>query len=273
MVKKPSEIIERINTKKKDVELMPSGFKKMDIFLDGGFMRKELVVIGGSTGIGKSNLASQIQFNIARKGFKTAYFSLEISNEMIVARLIGSLSNIKPSRITSGFLDAYEYEEKLRAQGKIIAHEACLDFSDDIYEFEALKKDIAIGKYDFVVVDFIQNIEIERINEEYARLTKVTRELQKLAKELDCCIMALSQLSNLVAREKSDKSVSIEYRGSGAIAHACDLGFFIERGEQIDTLTSLKLFLKKNRRGPSGFTFYLLFKSPGGLIVEDKLYD
>lgn len=233
-------------------------------------MRKELIILGGQTGIGKSYLAGQMQYNIAKAGFKTAYFSLEISNEMVVARLIGGLANIKPSRIMTGFLTVDEYDDKLRSQGQVIAHEDCLDFSDDTYEFETLKKTITEGKYDFVVVDFIQNMEVSKVPEEYARLSKVTRELQKLAKDLDCCILALSQLSNMVAREKAEKSASTEYRGSGAIAHAADLGFFIQRGDQYGSITGLDLLLKKNRRGVSGVTFKLLFKNPGGMIVEDQ---
>jgi len=267
---KLSEVISLIEVNKKEIEVMPTSFSRLDEFLDGGFMRKELIMLGGSTGIGKSFLAGTWQFNIAKQGFKTSYYSLEISNEMIVSRLIGSLSNIKPSRITVGWLDKFEYEEKIRSQAKLTAHEDCLNFFDNIYELALLKESITSSKSDFVIIDFIQNIEILRIPDEYTRLTQATRELQKLAKDLDICILALSQLSNFVAREKAEKSSITEYRGSGAIAHAADLGFFIERGEQTQTTGELKLFLKKNRRGSSGITFNLVFKSPGGLIIEDN---
>src|SRR6266571_9521504 len=98
-MKKLIEIIENIEKNKHEVEFLPTGFKELDDFLDGGFIRKELVVIGGHTGIGKSSFGGQILYNIARNGFNTAYFSLEMSNEMIVCRLIGALSKISPIRI------------------------------------------------------------------------------------------------------------------------------------------------------------------------------
>jgi replicative DNA helicase len=268
MVKKASEIITKLNESSSEVEVLPTGFAKLDAFLDGGLRRKELILLGGQTGIGKSYLAGQIQYNIAVKGFLTAYFSLEISNEMVVSRLIGGIANIKPSRILSGFLNKEEIDEQIKAQSKVIAHDGCMVFSDEIYEFEALKKEIIAGKYAFVVIDFIQNVEVPKIHEEYSRLTKVGRELQKLAKTEDNCILALSQLSNQVAREKAEKSISIEYRGSGALAHACDIGFFIERAQPTPTNNPLTLHLKKNRRGSSGLSFDLEFQYPGGRITE-----
>lgn len=268
MVKKPSEIIKAINEQSKDVELLPTGFPRIDAFLDGGLMRKELVVIGAGTGIGKSYVSGQIQLNLARAGFKTACYSLEISNEMVVARMIGGIANVKPAKITTGNISVSEREEIVKAQATIAAHEKYLNFEDNVYEFEELKKAITDAKYDFIIVDFLQNIEVERILDENSQLKKVSRDLQKLAKSQDACILALSQLSNKMASEKAEKVTSAEFRGSGSIAHACDLGFILERGTPTPRSNPLLLHLKKNRRGASGVTFDLEFQYPGGKIYE-----
>jgi replicative DNA helicase len=141
---------------------------------------------------------------------------------------------------------------------------------DDVYELEKILPEVEINKFDFVVVDFIQNVITQGDKDEYSRLSRVALELQKAAKKYNCMILALSQLSNMVAREGSKGKV-LEYKGSGSIATVADLGFFIDRENtewvpNQDTL--LKLELRKNRRGGTGMVFDLYFKVPGGKIYE-----
>lgn len=260
-----AEAIANIEQNKSEIEFLKTGFLSIDKFLDGGFMRKELVVIGGHTGIGKSYIAGQIFYDIAKAGFKCAYFSLEVSAEMIASRLMGALSNIKPSRIYGGLLDVTEIDRKSEAKAKLTIHDAFMTFYDNVYELEEIKRQIKREKYEFVIIDFIQNVVLGGMDE-YTRLSTVSLELQKLAKQENCCILVLSQLSNRVAK---DGSKVIEYKGSGSIAMVCDLGFFIERSEQqMSGMNEVRLNLKKNRRGISGVTFPLNFMHPGGLLEE-----
>jgi len=115
------------------------------------------------------------------------------------------------------------------------------------------------------VIDFIQNIIVKGMDE-YERLSYISLMLQKLAKEKKCCILVLSQLSNSIARNINQSQ--LEYKGSGAIATVCDLGFFLVR--EIDhsiSLDKLTLALRKNRRGVSGQKWELSFEGEGGLIV------
>lgn len=255
------QIFKYIESIKDRIEFMPSGFGKLDAFLDGGFMRKELVVIGGFTGFGKSYLAGQIFYNVALNGFKSAYFSLEISNEMVASRLAGALANIKPTRILVGYTSLDEHDELVKRKAELSLLEGVMSFYDDIYMLDEIKKEIKDNGYEFVVVDFIQNVMVLGMDE-YTRLSFVALELQKLAKELDCTILVLSQLSNQVGREKNKSQV--EYKGSGSIATVCDLGFFIEKSD--GESQELQLLLKKNRRGISNVAFPMNFKSPGGMI-------
>lgn len=269
-MKKASEIIKLIEEAQKEIEIMPTMFKKLDDFLDGGFFRKELIMVGAPSGLGKSYVAGQFQYNIAKQGFKTAYYSLEISNETVMGRLIGAQANLKPARITTGKLEGWERDAQHDAQGKLIAYEDFMLFEDDMYELEELQKSLAENKPDFVVIDFIQNIELPKVSDENLRLARIARELQKTAKQQNCCILVLSQLSNANAKEKVDKITNAEYRGSGAIAHVADLCFFLERGEQTQGSGEVLLYLKKNRRGQRDAQFNFLFRYPGGLIIEDK---
>lgn len=268
-VKSVKEIIDNIEKGKDSVEVMPTGFKRLDDWLDGGFLRKELVIVGGNTGIGKSYLAGQFMYNIAKKGFRCAYFSLEISNEMVVSRMMGALSNLKPTRIIMGLLRPEEFEAKIEAKADLEVLGDGIYFYDDTYILEDILAEIKKNKYDLTVVDFLQNV-MTKGEDEYARLSKIALELQKAAKEVDGVVLALSQLSNAVARDGTKGKV-LEYKGSGSIATACDLGFFIVRGSDEWNPFSdnpLKLCLRKNRRGGSGMDFDLMFKTPGGKIYE-----
>ncbi len=88
------EVLKSISNTK--LEFIPTGFAKLDRELDGGFLRRELVVVGGPSGSGKSFLASQLAMNVADKGFKCLYLSLEISSQTIVSRMLGSRSSPSP---------------------------------------------------------------------------------------------------------------------------------------------------------------------------------
>lgn len=260
------EIIEKINKGSKDLEFIKTGFASIDNDLDGGFLRKELVVIGAFTGIGKSYLAGQILYEVARQGFKCAYISLEISNETVVSRLLGALANIKSTRIRAGLLTKGEYERKIEAQARLRAHGEYMSFYDDIYDLETIVKTIRERNYEFVVIDFIQNIFFPA-KDEYTRLSHVALQLQRVAKEQNCCILALSQLSNQAA--KMGRSGILEYKGSGNIATVCDLGFIIERTEEDKFI----LALQKNRRGSSRIFWNMSFRHPGGWIYETSEVD
>ncbi len=260
---KALDIINQIEKNKGSLEFLPTGLSKLDMALDGGFLKKELVILGGSTGIGKSYITGQIMFNIARLGFKTAYLSLEITNEMVLSRLIGQLSDIKSVKIMTGKMLDYEQKRKDVAIGKISAYNEYMEFYDDKYLYTDIAEIVKSGGYDFIIIDFIQNVKMIGMDE-IQRLSHVTLELQRAAKDYNVCIMALSQLSNYVSREKSEPS--LEYKGSGSIATAADLGFFVIRGDKELDPERLSLILKKNRRGVSGERFDFKFYGEGGFI-------
>jgi len=257
-----SEIIENIKKNKKDLEFLKTGFENIDKDLDGGFLRKELIVLGGQTGVGKSFLAGQLFWNIAKQGYISSYYSLEISNEMLVSRLIGNIANIKPSRIYGGWLTEEENNKRIEAEAELLLNKEFLYLYDNIYKLSDIEATIKETKPEFIVIDFIQNV-IYNAQTEYERLSFVALELQRLAKEVNCCILVLSQLSNSIARDNINSSI-VEYKGAGTIAQVCDLGFFIEQAGD----RSLTMALRKNRRGISKLYFHLGMTEPGGLFYE-----
>lgn len=257
---KLQEILERMKKTGEDLDFIKTGFTSVDEALDGGFLKKELVILGGFTGVGKSYVASQLVSNVLQNGFKAVYFSLELSAEMIVARMLGALSGIKPTRIIGGWLTLEEVAAKEKAIAELLCCQDSLEIHDSVYELDEILKLIPEGT-DLVVVDFVQNVIAK--GEEYERLSRVALELQKAAKKLNACVLTVSQVSNRAAREGSEMPV-LEYKGSGGIAQVADLGFWVEPKDG-----GLQLTLRKNRRGPSKLIFDLVFESPGGKIYEE----
>ncbi len=255
---KVSKIVEALTTHAKDFEFLPTGFHKLDSDLDGGFFKRELVVVGAFTGVGKSYLASQICLNMLPNGYKIAYFSLELSARMILARMIGALSGIKAARVLAGWITPEEKNAKDTAVATILTYEDQLDIFDELYKFDEIKTAAKGQGYDLVIIDFLQNLILP--GTEYERLSQASLELQRMAKEENFCVLALSQVSNAANRESG---TYLEYKGSGAIAQVADLGFWLEPKDG-----GLQLILRKNRRGPSKLFFDLSFEEPGGVIRE-----
>lgn len=262
--RKITEIVRQIEENKKSIEIMPTGILYLDATIDGGFIKKEFIVLGGKTGGGKSLLAGNIFLEMAKNGQRSAYFSLEISSEMLASRLIGARADVSPARMMIHELAKPELEATDKAEAEIATYEEFMYFYDDTYYIEEIIKEIEEQKYDFVVIDFLQNI-MTKHKEEYERLSSVALTLQKLAKSANCCILGVSQLSNVMARDKKNTDI-VEFKGSGAIGHAADLAFFIEAGRAGEN--SLSLRLRKNRRGVSNGSFSFMIKQPGGRIVE-----
>lgn len=260
------KIDELITEEKKTMEIIPTGLHYLDDILEGGFIKKELVGLGGKTGGGKSLMAGTIFYNIVREGNSSAYFSLEISNQTVAARMLGAKADISSTRLMIHELRKEEQEQKDKAFAEIATYDKLMHFYDDMYYLEDIVKEIEENDFDFLVIDFIQNVMTRKpFRDEKDKLGFIALTLQKLAKKKNCVIMVVSQLSNEQARNRKTSDV-VEYKGSGAIGHAVDLGFFIESGRAGEGSLSLKL--RKNRRGISGTSLSFMIKQPGGRIIE-----
>lgn len=267
-----SQILKQIDDNRNNHEFISTGFPILDQKLDGGFLRKELVVLGGSTGVGKSYMAIHMAMQAASAGFRTGYFSLEISNELVIARMIGMRAGVKAAHILYGMVEA-GHIDYIKAVAFV---DGLTNFNsyDDVYELEKIAEIVRRDKLEYVVIDFIQNVFATR-TDEYERLSLVSLSLQRLAKATNSCILVLSQLSNEVSRSKAEDR-PLEYKGSGSIATVADLGFFLKKVDVPEELKltnsdSYELTLAKNRRGPSKLNTLLQVTWPGGAFYEQRI--
>jgi len=219
------------------------------------FIPGHLWVIGGYTSHGKTALAVEL---ISRVISNTSYahitlFSTEMTSESYVLRLVANQTGIPSLSLFQGN-HIPEIQQRVDRAFEIISKKNLIIF-DDIYDFGKMAekaRDIKnkVG-LDILFIDFIQNLMGE--GSIYERMSRLAPQLQALAKELTCTVVALSQVSNEAVR---DNSPVIGFKGAGEIAAASDLALWLEKekngGGSIVNSDILNIIIRKNRHGPTG---------------------
>lgn len=242
---------------------IPTGFSKLDAYLDGGFYRGEVNVIGAPPGTGKSYIAAQMALHAASRGFRVAYLSLEISGEMILSRLIGQYANIRGMDLMHNRLAPPDKARAVNIYTRMGVLSDLFHIYDEVMTMNQIGNLLMTESYDMAVVDFLQMVILPGMDE-YQKLTQVMTTLRNIAITRDTHILALSQLSNDVIQQNSTTERAVlQYKGSGHIAAAATLGMFLTKDE-----ISYKLLVKKNRRGYQGKYAEFLTREPGNYFYE-----
>ncbi len=245
---------------------LETGYYRFDN-LTNGLHGGELIVLAARPGVGKSALAMNIVENVAKQGKTVAVFSLEMSNEQIIERMLAGMAGIPLSEIKSGKLSRGELDVvKLQNANNVICSTMHLYGNDNPNvrpgeirsQCRRLK---AQHDLDLVVIDYIglmQGDESGRqVESRQNEVSKITRALKIMAKELDVPVLALSQLKrdaeirNINAKNGESEPVLSDLRESGAIEQDADIVLFIHREKQEEGADNEKvsLIVAKHRNG------------------------
>ena len=222
---------------------VPSGFIDLDK-LTGGWQRSDLIIIAGRPGMGKTAFVLSMARNMAVDSQKpVAVFSLEMTADQLVSRLIASESELSASALRRGQLQNFEWEQLTSRIAPLIKAPIYIDDTPALSLFELRAKCRRLkAQYDIemVVVDYIQLMTVggDRkgggVNREQ-EISAISRSLKSLAKELNIPVIALSQLNRSVetrsSTQGSKKPQLSDLRESGAIEQDADLVLFIYRPE------------------------------------------
>ncbi|MFH1085090.1 MAG: replicative DNA helicase [Chloroflexota bacterium] len=243
-----------------DILGVPTGFADLDHLL-GGMQASDLIIIASRPGVGKTSLALSIATNAALKAKAVvALFSLEMSAEQVVQRLISASTGIDSQRLRLGRIEDLEWEQFTRVSG--ILSEAAL-FIDDTpspspMEIRAKARRLAAEHdLDLVIVDYLQLMQAgDRRNENRVQeISYITRALKALARELNVPVIALSQLSRAVEGRADKKPVLSDLRESGSIEQDADIVMFIYREDMYDDKSAraniADIIIAKHRNGPT----------------------
>ena len=212
-----------------------SGFTGLDEML-GGFQRSDLIIAAGRPSMGKTSLTLNIARNAAvEAGACVAVFSLEMSRDSLVRRLLSSESGVNLSRVRFGSHSEADESKILNASGVLSEAPIYIDDSPHLRVVEIRSKARQLyyeRGLDLIIIDYLQLIQGEgRRENRVQEISYITRYLKGIARELDVPVIAASQLSRLVESRPSHKPQLSDLRESGSIEQDADIVLFIYRDE------------------------------------------
>ncbi len=261
-----SESFDRLDDLHKDkgkIRGVPTGFKDLDNIL-AGWQRSDLVILGARPSMGKSALSLNFAHNVAVKaGLPVIMFSLEMSKEQLVDRLLAAEAGVDAWNLRTGNLTDSDFEKIGQAMGTLSEAKMYIDDTPGITvsdlrtkaRREAHKQELGL-----IIVDYLQlmsggskfNGDGNRVQE----ISEISRGLKSIARELNVPIIALSQLSRSVENRSPQIPQLADLRESGSIEQDADVVAFIYREDYYNPESERRgitdIFIKKHRNGPTG---------------------
>jgi replicative DNA helicase len=248
---------------------LTTGFADLDK-LTSGLQRQDLIIVAARPSMGKTSFALMLAENAAiHAGAVVGIFSLEMSKEALVMRLLCSQGNIDAQRFRNGFLSRPEWAQIAKSLGILADSKIFLDDTAGISVLEMRAKSRRLAaeqkKLDLIIVDYLQLMTgaAKRFESRQQEVSQISRELKALAKEMNVPVVALSQLSRAPESRSDHRPQLADLRESGALEQDADVVAFIYREEQYktpeernnlpeDQKNVAELIVAKQRNGPTG---------------------
>lgn len=275
--------IDKLSQQDEDITGLATGYKDFD-HMTAGLQPDNLIILAARPAVGKTAFALNIAQNIGTSTDKTiALFSLEMSAESLVNRMLCAEGSISANHLRNGQLDEQEWANLIVAVGALSKTSIYIDDTPGIKmsEIRAKSRRLAKEKGDLglIVIDYLQLIEGSNKESRQQEVSEISRQLKKLSKELSVPIIALSQLSRGVEQRQDKRPVLSDIRESGSIEQDADIVAFLYRddyyeradGDDDDTdndgqpenqdVGEVELIIEKNRAGARGTVKLLFIKS------------
>jgi replicative DNA helicase len=240
---------------------LPTGFRELDE-MTSGFQRTDLIIVAGRPSMGKTALCLTLAQNAALYSKAVvAIFSLEMSKEQLVTRMLASEAHINAHRFRTGHLMSNEWERLANAIGTLSDARMFIDDTPAISALEIRAKCRRLAaeqkQLDLIVIDYLQLMGgSKRSESRQQEVSQISRELKGLAKEMDVPVVALSQLSRAPEARNPPKPLMSDLRESGSIEQDADVVAFIYREDYYKETEENKglaeLIVSKQRNGPTG---------------------
>ena len=260
IVKEAFRRIEKLYERREAITGVPTGFDELDK-MTAGLQPSDLLILAARPAVGKTALALSLGANTAIRHKKAvAVFSLEMSKEQLVMRLLCSEGRIDGTRMRGGMLTENDWPRLARAAGAISESPLFIDDSGalSVLELRAKCRRLAADKsLDLIIIDYLQLMQGPAgIDSREQQISAISRGLKGLAKELNVPIIALSQLNRGVESRQDKRPMTSDLRESGAIEQDADIIMFIYRDEVYNPETTEKgvaeIIIAKQRNGPTG---------------------
>jgi len=259
------ERLDKLSKHEGGIRGISTGFPDLDNIL-AGFQKSDLIILAARPSIGKSSLALNFALNVAvKEKLPVGIFSLEMSKDQIIDRLIASLANIDLWKIRTGRLsdreDENDFEKIQHALGVLSEAPIFIDdaASSNVLQMRAMARRLqAEHGLGLIIIDYLQLMEshTSSATNMVQQVTEISRGLKSLARELNVPVLALSQLSRAVEQRVPQIPRLADLRESGSLEQDADVVMFIYREDRYRSDTARKniadIIIAKHRNGPIG---------------------
>jgi replicative DNA helicase len=244
--------LDELHKKGEGLRGIPTGFKDLDDAL-AGMQASNLLILAARPGVGKTALVLNIAQNIAViHKIPVGFFSLEMSKEELVDRLLVSQADIDAWKLKTGKLDEDDFTKLSNAMGELAEAPLYIDDTPALSILEmrtkARRLQVETG-LEVLVVDYLQLARSRQLENRVQEVSEISQGLKNLARELKIPVLAVSQLSRAVEQRGTRKPQLADLRESGSIEQDADVVMFIWREEE-DNMENVTLDIAKHRNGP-----------------------
>lgn len=260
VIKSSIETIDALYQRKEHVTGLATGFYEFDI-KTAGLQAQDMVVVAGRPSMGKSAFVLSIcEHASVTLGKPVAIFSLEMSKEQLVQRLLCSHARVDAQKVRTGYLSHADWPLLTKAAGRLSEAPIFIDDTPGLNIFELRAKARRLRSHhniELVVVDYLQLMQGGfRPENRQQEISEISRSLKALARELDCPLIAVSQLSRAVEARAGNRPQLSDLRESGAIEQDADVVVFLYREEYYnpseENRNKAEAIVAKQRNGPTG---------------------
>jgi len=239
---------------------LTTGFADIDR-LTAGLQKSDFILIAARPSMGKTALALNLALNTAVKDkANVAVFSLEMAKEQLVQRIVSMESLVESNKLRSGQLEGDDWDKITRASSRISEANIYIDDTPGITLFELQSKCRRLSAQqglDLIVIDYLQLMEGEgKAESRQQEISSLSRGLKGLAREMNCPVISLSQLSRAPEQRQDHRPILSDLRESGAIEQDADVVMFLYRDEYYHEDTEKRgiaeVKIAKHRNGPTG---------------------
>ncbi|MBM7624331.1 replicative DNA helicase [Sporohalobacter salinus] len=267
--------LEKLYDNKDGITGVPTGFTDLDQ-MTSGFQESDLVIIAARPSMGKTALALNIaQYAAIQEDIPVAIFSLEMSKEQLVQRMLCSEAQVDGHRLRTGYLNEDDWNRLTNAAGNLSEANVYIDDTPGITAMEMrakarrMKAEHGLG---LILIDYLQLMQGQgRSESRQQEVSNISRSLKGLARELNVPVVSLSQLSRAVEQRNDKRPQLSDLRASGSIEQDADLVAFIYRDEYYNPDTEkqgiTEIIVGKQRNGPVG-TVELAFQKEYTKFVD-----
>lgn len=246
--------LDELHNKAGGLRGVSTGFWELDSKL-AGMQDSNLLILASRPGQGKTSLALNIaQYVAVHEGLPVGIFSLEMSKEELIDRLLVSQSDVDAWRLKTGKLDDDDFDRLQEAMGVLADAPLFIDDTPaaNILEMRTKARRLQVEHgLSFLIVDYLQLIHGRNLENRVQEVSEISQSLKNLARELKIPVLACSQLSRAVEQRGTRKPQLADLRESGAIEQDADVVMFIWRPDA-ENNEQVKLDIQKHRNGPTG---------------------